>query len=133
MKSWDVAQFKYDATYEEYSLANVVGSVMGLIVLIGIMPLMVYVLKLHDATIMTLAAVVGATGVALASLARNFYAYIAIAGLGAVRSCCYPAARSLISKMVDKEELGKVYAAMSFVTTATGVPLVFVYRFAPPT
>ena len=36
--------------------------------------------------------------------------------------------RSLISKMVDKEELGKVYAAMSFVTTATGVPLVFVYR-----
>ena len=36
--------------------------------------------------------------------------------------------RSLISKMVDKEELGKVYAAMSFVTTATGIPLVFVYR-----
>ena len=70
MKSWDVVQFKYDATYEEYSLANVVGSVMGLIVLIGIMPLMVYVLKLHDATIMTIAAFVGATGVTIASLAR---------------------------------------------------------------
>ena len=66
---------------------------MGLFVLIGIMPLMVYVLKLHDATIMTVAAFVGATGVAVAALARNFYAYIVIAGLGAIRSCCYPAAR----------------------------------------
>ena len=121
-------QFKYDATYEEYSLANVVGSAMGLLVLIGLMPLLVYVLRLHDATIMTLAALVGAAGVTLAALARNFYAYLAIAGLGAVRSCCYPAARALISKMVDKEELGKVYAAMSFVTTATGVPMVFAYR-----
>ena len=101
-------QFKYDATYEEYSLANVVGSAMGLLVLIGLMPLLVYVLRLHDATIMTLAALVGATGVTLAALARNFYAYLAIAGLGAVRSCCYPAARALISQMVDKEELGKV-------------------------
>ena len=43
---------------------------MGLFVLIGIMPLMVYVLKLHDATIMTIAAFVGATGVTIASLAR---------------------------------------------------------------
>ena len=124
-------QFKYDATYEEYSLANVVGSAMGLLVLIGLMPLLVYVLRLHDATIMTAAALVGAAGVTLAALARDFYAYLAIAGLGAVRSCCYPAARALISKMVDKEELGKVYAAMSFVTTATGVPMVFAYRRVP--
>ena len=35
---------------------------MGLFVLIGIMPLMVYVLKLHDATIMTVAALIGAIG-----------------------------------------------------------------------
>ena len=41
----------------------------------------------------TIAAFVGATGVTLASLARNFYGYIAICGLGAIRSCCYPAAR----------------------------------------
>ena len=78
---------------------------MGLLVLIGLMPLLVYGLRLHDATIMTGAALVGAAGVTLAALARNFYAYLAIAGLGAVRSCCYPAARALISKMVDKEEL----------------------------
>jgi hypothetical protein len=122
-------KLKYDVDYEEYSLFNIVSSSMNLISLTVLMPIMVYVLKLHEATIMTLCTSVGAVACIFASVSKNLFpGFILTYGLANIRYCCSPTARSLLTKMVDKEEIGKIFAVVSLIQTLTGIFGVIAYR-----
>ncbi len=54
-------KLKYDVSYEEFSLFNTVCGLIHLFALAGLMPLMIYVLEMHETLILAIVAIVGAT------------------------------------------------------------------------
>ncbi len=122
-------KYKYDVSYSEYSLFNVISSSMNLISLTVLMPVMVYLLKLHETTILTLTSIVGGFGVAAASAANTLIpGFLLSYSVANLRYCCNPAGRSLVTRIVDKEEIGRTYAVVSLLTTLFGLIGTIVYR-----
>ena len=122
-------KFKYDISYSEYSVFNVVSSSMNLISLTVLMPLMVYALKLHETAILTLVSFFGSIAVVGASIAEAIVPeFLLFYGLANLRYCCNPAGRALVTRIVNKDEIGKTYAVLTLLTMLTGLVGAIVYR-----
>ena len=117
----------FGVTPEQYSLFSATSSIVSLICLFGLMPLMRQVLKLHESTINVLVLTVGAGLVVISALAQELLpGFLVIFSLANVRYLCYPTGRSLLSKMVDDDEVPKMYGFLNVITNTAslvGIPL----------
>ena len=117
----------FGVTPEQYSLFSAASSIVSLICLFGLMPLMRQVLKLHESIISVLVLTVGAGLVTLSALAQELIpGFLVIFSLANVRYLCYPNGRSLLSKMVNDDEVPKMYGFLNVITNTVsliGIPL----------
>ena len=122
-------KLKYDVTYEEFSLFNTVCGLIHLLSLSLLTPAMLYILKMPEILILATVSLVGAM-----ALSASAFVQTAIPGMmltyavANVRYCSYPTGRSLLTKMVEPEEVGKIYAILSLLITATGMVATLLYR-----
>ena len=117
----------FGVTPEQYSLFSAASSIVSLICLFGLMPLMRQVFKLHESIISVLVLTVGAGLVTLSALAQELIpGFLVIFSLANVRYLCYPNGRSLLSKMVNDDEVPKMYGFLNVITNTVsliGIPL----------
>ena len=117
----------FGVTPEQYSLFSATSSIVSLICLFGLMPLMRQVLKLHESLINVLVLIIGAGLVILSALAQELIpGFLVIFSLANVRYLCYPTGRSLLSKMVNDDEVPKMYGFLNVITNTAslvGIPL----------
>ena len=117
----------WDVTPEQYSLFSSTSSIVTLISLFGLNPLLSQVFKLHESIILTLGLVVCAGLMTCAALAQELVPGFLVAfSLCNLRNLYYPSGRSLIVKMVDDDEVPKMYGFVNFIWTSgsiIGIPL----------
>ena len=117
----------FGVTPEQYSLFSATSSIVSLICLFGLMPLMRQVLKLHESIINTLVLTVGAGLLISSALAQEFIpGFLVIFSLANIRYLCYPNGRSLLAKMVNDDEVPKMYGFLSVINNTAnlvGIPL----------
>ena len=117
----------FGVTPEQYSLFSATSSIVSLICLFGLMPLMSQVLKLHESIINTLVLTAGAGLLIGSALAQELIpGFLVIFSLANLRYLCYPNGRSLLAKMVNDDEVPKMYGFLSVITNTAslvGIPL----------
>ena len=117
----------WDVTPEQYSLFSSTSSIVTLISLFGLQPLLSQVMKLHDSIILTLGLAVCAGLLVLSALAQELIPGFLVAfSLLNVRNIYYPSGRALLVKMVDDDEVPKMYGFVNLVWqcgSIIGIPL----------
>ena len=117
----------WDVTPEQFSLFSSTSSIVSLITLFGLQPFLSQVLKLHDSIILTLGLTVCAGLMVCSALAQELIPGFLVAfSLVNLRSLYYPSGRSLIVKMVDDDEVPKMYGFLNLVWhcgSIIGIPL----------
>ena len=119
----------FGVTPEQYSLFSATSSVVSLMCVFGLMPFMRHVIKLHESIILTLVLVLGSVLVILSALTQELIPGFLVAfSLANVRYLCYPNGRTLLVKMVDDDELPKMYGILNLITNAIGLVGIPLYR-----
>jgi hypothetical protein len=121
--------YKYDVSYDEFALFNAIGSIVNLFSLAVMMPLLVNLFKMHETIVLSLVTFIGGLALAMSAFAEAVVPGMLITyGLAYVRWCCYPIGRSILTKMVEPEEVGNLYAVISLIMTTIGMVANPIYR-----
>jgi MFS transporter, PCFT/HCP family, solute carrier family 46, member 3 len=113
-------------TETDYSNFNIAMSVLNTFCLVVIMPILSHRLQLHDALMIFLMLVCEVISSCVTPFATMLWQFYLAQGLGTIGYCKYAVVRSLISKCIDKNEVGKVYsflAVLASLAPVAGNPL----------
>jgi predicted outer membrane lipoprotein len=103
-------------TGKDYAHLSVVMSLLRIVFLLFIMPVISRKLKVHDALLITIMLgfeVVGAIAKPFTTTLWQFYfAY----GLGTLGYCKFGVIRSLLSKFIEPDEVGKVFSLLAIIS-----------------
>lgn len=109
----------------DYAYMSVSFSLLRTIVLIFVMPVLSGKLKIHDSLLLAMALCCEILSAILKPFATTAWAFGLIHAIGAVDYCKYGTIRSLLSKSIDAEEVGKIFsllAVLSAIGPMTGSP-----------
>jgi len=117
----------WDITPEQYSLFSSLSSIVTLITLFGLQPLLSQVMKLHDSIILTLGLAICSGLLVLSALAKELIpGFLVVFSILNVRNIYYPSGRALVVKMVDDDEVPKIYGFVNLIWqcgSIIGIPL----------
>ena len=117
----------WDVTPEQYSLFSLTSSIVTIISLFGLQPLLSQVLKLHDSIILTLGLAFCAALLVCSALVQELIpGFILTFSLVNLKNICYPCGRALLVKMIDDDEVPKMYGFVNLVWQCSyiiGIPL----------
>ncbi len=91
-------------------------NVISVIGLVLVMPLMSRKLRMHDALMLTLILWTESTGLLWSAFVNKLGWYYAAHGFMFLGFCKYSIVRSLLSKAIDKDEIGKAFSALAIVS-----------------
>ena len=116
----------FGVTPEQFSLFSITTSVVSLVCLFALMPIMRDVLKLHESIIITLVLMAGAGLMVWSALVQELIPFIVIVSLANLKYVCYPNGRTLLTKMIDDDEVPKMYGFLNLINniaSLVGIPL----------
>ncbi len=120
---------RFDITPEDFSMFNFVTRTANLVMMFSLVPLLNRVLGWHESEMMVLFSAVGAASLIASAFAASLWQFILASAPGETRFLCYPTGRSLLTNMVEPEEVPKVYGFLNVLVALVGLGSTFLYRF----
>ncbi|TRY80252.1 hypothetical protein TCAL_13569, partial [Tigriopus californicus] len=104
----------YDGTIHSYM--NIMMKILGTLALLFVIPLLSLKLKLHEGLILVIINVLVTLGYLTTSFAHNIWQFFLSNMLPSIAICKFSATRSLLTKCIDHDEVGKLYSFIALLS-----------------
>ena len=101
----------------DYALLNIVMSLVAFVCLMVIMPIFSGKLQIHDALMLFVIVTCEVVSSAILPFVDSLWQFYLAQGLGSIGNCKFAVVRSLISKCVDSNEVGKVFSMIAIIAS----------------
>ena len=102
-------------TETDYALLNIAMSVVAFVYLMIIMPIFSGKLQVHDALMLFFIIACEVVGAAFIPFVTDLWQFYLAQGLATMGYCKYAVVRSLMSKCIDSNEVGKVFSMIAII------------------
>ncbi len=101
----------------DYALLKIVMSLLGFFCLMVIMPIFSGKLQIHDTLLLLVIVTCDVVSSAILPFVDSLWQFYLARGLGTIGYCKYSVVRSLLSKCIDANEVGKVFSLLAIVAS----------------
>ena len=105
----------------DYALFNIVMSLISFVCLMIIMPIFSGKFQVHDALMLFIISVCEVASAAILPFTDSLWQFYLGFGLGTMGYCKYAVVRSLLSKCIDTDEVGKVFSILAVIASVAPV------------
>jgi len=102
---------------KDYVLLKIVMSLLGFFCLMVIMPIFSGKLQIHDTLLLLVIVTCDVVSSAILPFVDSLWQFYLARGLGTIGYCKYSVVRSLLSKCIDANEVGKVFSLLAIVAS----------------
>jgi PCFT/HCP family folate transporter-like MFS transporter 1/3 len=103
-------------TGKDYAHLSVVMSLLRIVFLLFIMPVISGKLKVHDALLITIMLGIEVIGAIAKPFTTTLWQFYIAYGLGTIGYCKFGIIRSLLSKFIEPDEVGKVFSLLAIIS-----------------
>ncbi len=105
----------------DYALLNIVMSLLSFVCLMIIMPIFSGKLQVHDALMLFIISVCEVVSAAVIPFTNTLWQFYLAQALGTMGYCKYAVVRSLLSKCIDTNEVGKVFSMLAVIASVAPI------------